>query len=875
MSKLKSVVNLVAIGLLLTGVNAHAICTPNVSNPLGFSGSLILSSSNANDCVENSGNIQNNNDYWVGITSSETGVSINNPGSISTNGLYSYGIYSNGANAAITNPGSISTSRQYSDGITSEGGYSTITNSHSITTSGSNSHGISSLRANSDENATNAIITNSGNITTNGLYSYGIYSSGANATITNSGSITTIANNSFGIRSTGNYAINALITNSGSITTSGDNSSGISSNSGAASVNNLGGITTSGSSSNAIYSTGNSTTNTNSGRLTTTGPSSNAILSEGSSTTNTNSGSINTVGTSNGIYSRGINSSNTNSGTITTTGSSSSGIVSAGSSTTNTNSGNITTSGDFSRGLWSDDASSTNTNLGSITTSGSAAWGIYSSQADSTLTNSGNITTSGNGSHAILASGAYSNITNSGTISAIDGIGIMMDGDNSAINNSGSIRVTSEFGVLISADNSTISNSGSIVARAPNARAIYVMGQNQTATSQTQTGFSISSGINETSNNVKVNLNRGSVIVGDIYVDSNVTGSKLNINLGAGVSYAYSVTGPWTITDLDNRPMVTGSAYAAGIGAQETASEMLYQRTSVVTKALDNRVYAYALNESNVQPYWLDVYYGDASRDAGANYSTRSQFSHDHYGFTVGLTLPVEVTPLELIVNAEHSNLNIDNGSQKIDSDSILAGILAPKLTEIAGTTLSAKAMLGYSNHDGDRKVMSNSQLYDGSYQIKSDYDSYYAVLGASALKPIPINDHLTASVLVGLDLNTQHTESYSEQDFASWNSRTLTQLQSRVQAGFDYTCNEKTHLFGRVGLERRDLIGGDTQDYILHNASVSFNANNSNDTYLTGQLGIRSQLEKRIQLIGIINGLHSSDTVSSIQGNIGLKADF
>ena len=81
--------------------------------------------------------------------------------------------------------------------------------------------------------------------------------------------------------------------------------------------------------------------------------------------------------------------------------------------------------------------------------------------------------------------------------------------------------------------------------------------------------------------------------------------------------------------------------------------------------------------------------------------------------------------------------------------------------------------------------------------------------------------------------------------------------------------------MFARVGAERRDLISGGTQDYSINGTNVSFNTNNSNDTYITAQLGIKAQLEKRIQLFAIVNGLHSSDTISSIQGNIGLRADF
>ena len=792
MSKIKFTLNSLALGLMIVSVNAYATCTPNVTNTSNSSIGLLASS--ANDCVENSGNIQINIDYMSGIHSELAAnySTITNAGSITTTGLYSYGIYSENLNAAITNlnSGSITTSGDNSYGIHSEAGYSTISNAGSITTSGDNSYGISSMRANNDLNATNATIINSGNITTSGNSSYGIWSTGVNATIKNSGNITTSGNSSYGI----------------------------SSHSGAATVTSSGTINTSGYSSNAIYSSGNSTTNTNSGTINTSGASGVAIYSTGNSTTNTNSGDINTTGEdAYGINTIGTNSNIANSGTISSTGS-------------------------YAIGIRSNGDNSIITNNGIIATSGYGGWGVMTGGLNSTITNNRIITTSGYGAAGLKIYGDNSIITNNGRITTFGNTadGILSVGNNIIINNSGSIRIADGNSAAI-----TIGNAGFYGA-----------------------------------NNNTVNLLKGSIIVGDIHADTGLTGAKLNINLGSGTSYAYSVTGPWTVTDLDNRPMVTGSAFAAGIGAQETAAQMLYQRTSSVTSALDRRLRSYSSEEVDNQPYWLDVYYSDVSRNSGGNYSTRNAFSNYNYGMTAGFKLPVEITPMELVVNVEQSNLNIDSGNQKIDSTSIMAGVVAPDLTDVFGAKFSAKALVGFANNDGDRKVMTNSLLYDGSRQIKSDYNSTYAVFGAALTKLYPITDHLTADTLVGLDLVTEHINAYAETDYFAWQGRTLNQFQSRVQAGLDYKLFEnKVDLFARVGVERRDLISGDTQNYSINDAgtitNVSFKSTNSNDTYATAQLGFKAQLEKRIQLFGVVNGLHSSDTVSSIQGNIGLRADF
>lgn len=576
-----------------------------------------------------------------------------------------------------------------------------------------------------------------------------------------------------------------------------------------------------------------------------------------------NSGTIeiNSWGT-NGIYLGNYNTVTVNnSGVIETDNVWSSGIRFGGNTDIVNNSGTIRTRGIGSPGIYSEGISlATINNTGTIETTSSQSSGIYSQGVSSTtITNSGSIITSDGYSHGIYSSGASSTITNSGTITTSGeyGYGILLTGAANTINNSGTITTSSShgWGIYSISSNATINNSGTV--RATNSGSIAIALAN----------------VNNT-----VNLYRGSVIVGDIYAAPTYgAGARLNINLGAGASYAYQVTGSsWTVSDLDNRPMVTGSAYAAGIGAQETASEMLYQRTSSITSALDRRLRSHASNETYNQPYWLDVYYADVSRNAGANYSTRTAFSNHNYGMTAGFKLPYEMTPLELVINAEQSHLNIDGSNQKVNSTGLMVGVLAPNISDVQGAALSAKALIGFANNDGDRKVMTNSLSYDGSRQIKSDYDSFYATVGTALTKLHPINDRLTLDAIVGLDLNINRIESYAETDYFTWNDRTLTQLQSRVQAGLDYKLwGDKGSVFARAGVERRDLIGGKTQDYAINGTSVSFNTNNKNDTYLTAQVGIKAQLEKRVQLFGVLNTLHSEDSVDSLSGNIGLRADF
>ena len=630
------------------------------------------------------------------------------------------------------------------------------------------------------------------------------------------------------------FSVGECAENSGEIVTTANYADGMNSVT-VNSINiNSGSITTSGIESYGINTTGSGVTNTNSGSITTSGMYSAGIRGySGSGVTNINSGSITTSGYSAiGIYLLfADNATITNSGSITTSGSSSPGIYLYGSNGTVTNSGSITVSGWDGYGFLLSSSNSTVTNSGSITLSGSNSYGFFLSSSNSTVTNSGSITLSGSESYGIESIGANSIITNNGsiTLSGSDSYGIESTGANSIITNSGVIRTSGAGG-----------------------SAIFIYATNNT-----------------------VNLNRGSVIVGDIFTYSFITGARLNINLGASVSYAYSVTGPWAITDLDNRPMVTGSAYAAGIGAQETAGEMLYLRTASLNNALNKRLRSYALDEAN-EPYWMDVYSSRVTRDSGANYSNQTAFTNNSYGLTMGYKLPDQAMPLELVANVEQSAFNIDSGHQKIDSRGLMVGALAPKVMDVLSAKLSAKALLGYAEHDGDRKVMTNSTLYDGSRQVTGKYSSTYAILGAALTRIYPVTNQLTADVLVGVDVNSQRIGSYSETDYFSWRSRLLTQVQPKLQVGADYKIwGSKGSVFARVGVENHYLISGKKQDYAINGTDVTYVSNNKGNTYITGQLGMKAEIEKGLLVYGTVSTLNTSDTVKGFAGNLGLRMDY
>jgi hypothetical protein len=558
------------------------------------------------------------------------------------------------------------------------------------------------------------------------------------------------------------------------------------------------------------------------------------------------------VTTSNG-NARGIYLNNTNGSTVNMTG-------------------NVTTSGDgnslLNLGAYaiylSNSLSNRNNSvnmLGDVSTTGLNAHGIYlnngglftGSNNTNTVNMLGNVTTNGNNAHGIylnngglLSSGSNNtntvNMTGNVTTSGNDAQGIYLSNTSDVSNSANTINLT-----------------GRISATGLNSNAIFAVNDNATSSNTVQ-------------------LNRGSTVIGAISgagTSDYSANNFLKLNLGAGASYSFATTG-FTVQDLNGRPMVTGSAHAAGVGNITTASQSLYERTSQITQSLDDRLRTHDLKQQPSQDFWVNTYYSDSNRGGQGLSGSNLSFNQYRSGITAGFNVKNSYTPTELIVNYEYGKLNIDEGNQGISSNSVMAGALFPDIKKLFTGTLSAKAMVGYSDFSGDRKVLTNDVALNGSRNVTANYQSSHLTIGSAWTKTLHQTDKMILDTLFGIDLNTQHINSYSESDLFKWNGRTMNQLQERVTLGMEMKPLVKPlTLFGRVGVERRDLISGENQNYAINNTAVSYNDSNQRNTYATLNAGAYYPLTPTVKAYAQVRYYDSVKDIDSLSGSIGISGQF
>ena len=623
--------------------------------------------------------------------------------------------------------------------------------------------------------------------------------------------------------------------------------------------------------SNTVNMTGNITTGTN-------GYGIFLLNDSGSNNSNTvnMTGNITTRGYGNGIYLDNYYGSTNSNNTVNMTGNITTGnghgiflLNDSGSNNSNTvnMTGNITTSGASAYGISLNNGyGTTNTNtvnlIGNVITSGANANGIYlSNSASSTLNGSdtnnalnmsGDITTTGSSAHGIhLNNSSFG--TNNNTMT-------------NTVNITGNISTngSSSHGIYLTntgyGTNNVMANTvniyGRISATGSSSYAIYGSNADSTYTNIVQ-------------------LNKGSSIIGAIGVVLDVGTNKLNLNLGAGSSYSFATTG-FTVTDLNGRPMVAGSAHAAGVGNITTASQSLYERTSQITQSLDDRLRTHDLKQQPSQDFWVNTYYSDSNRGGQGLSGSNLSFNQYRSGITAGFNVKNGYTPTELIVNYEHGKLKIDEGNQGITSNSVMAGTLFPDFKKLFTGTISAKAMVGYSDFSGDRKVLTNDVALNGSRNVTANYQSSHLTIGSAWTKTLYQTDKIILDTLVGIDLNTQHINSYSESDLFKWNGRTINQLQERVTLGMEIKPLVKPlTLYGRVGIERRDLISGENQNYTINNTAVSYNDSNQRNTYATLNAGAYYPLTPTVKAYAQVRYYDSVKDIDSLSGSIGISGQF
>ena len=432
-------------------------------------------------------------------------------------------------------------------------------------------------------------------------------------------------------------------------------------------------------------------------------------------------------------------------------------------------------------------------------------------------------------------------------------------------------------GMWIGYDNSSNDNSLVITGRGSALNApseIITVGGSGNSITLSDYGSLRATAIDYTGSNGSLNLNRGAIIIAPSITSLSPT-NTFNINLGAGASYSFATTG-FTVQDLNGRPMVTGSAHAAGVGNVTTASQGLYERTSQITQSLDDRVRTYDAKQNTSQDFWVNTYYSDSNRGGQGLSGSNLSFNQYRSGITAGFNVKNSYTPTELIVNYDHGKLNIDEGNQGISSNSVMAGALFPDIKKLFTGTLSAKALVGYSDFSGDRKVLTNDVALNGSRNVTANYQSSHLTIGSAWTKTLHQTDKMILDTLVGIDLNTQHINSYSESDLFKWNGRTINQLQERVTLGMEIKpmVNPLT-LYGRVGIERRDLLSGENQNYAINNTAVNYNDTNQGNTYKTVNAGAYYPITPTVKAYAQVRYYDSTKNIDALSGSIGISGQF
>jgi len=358
-------------------------------------------------------------------------------------------------------------------------------------------------------------------------------------------------------------------------------------------------------------------------------------------------------------------------------------------------------------------------------------------------------------------------------------------------------------------------------------------------------------------------------IDGDVDLSEVISGSLGQYGLATSANYTLSGTTPWVVRGNVAQPVLVSNTYVKTMGVANIDDEgnRLYLRTTKINQNLTERTRAYAHND--VEPYWMNVYTTKSERD--------EEFKEIHQnarGVTIGGQLSQFNKPIDLVFNLENSDASYGLSTQHIESNSVMAGALIPKIANLFDGDLSAKVLVGMSDNDTKRTVLNN--LVDGGAEnVTGDYDSTYLVVGAEWLKTVLTKGNTNNDMVLGLDFSQEYLDSYSESKYYHLDSRDISQITARAQYGMTY--HEKDSPFTantRFGVAHRQMVSGEKQDYQIDGISTSFKGDEDN-TYFNVGMGVDYQLTNGIKAYVAGNFMDSSDEIHSVSGSFGVMGSF
>ena len=159
---------------------------------------------------------------------------------------------------------------------------------------------------------------------------------------------------------------------------------------------------------------------------------------------------------------------------------------------------------------------------------------------------------------------------------------------------------------------------------------------------------------------------------------------------------------------------------------------------------------------------------------------------------------------------------------------------------------------------------------------IGSDYQAKHYVVGVGWLKELYQGEMLQTYVNIGADINHQQMESYREEAYYKFDSRDITQLQTRMTLAVDaQPFNNQLNINVNLGIENRNMIAGTQQGLYLNNTKTGYSHVNQTNTYLTSSLNISYPLTNTISAYAGYQYFDSGDDIKMSSGQIGVSGSF
>ena len=341
------------------------------------------------------------------------------------------------------------------------------------------------------------------------------------------------------------------------------------------------------------------------------------------------------------------------------------------------------------------------------------------------------------------------------------------------------------------------------------------------------------------------------------------------MDVGASKSYYISTggTGTFTVTDLDNRPVVAGSAYAINIGSMEMASENLFQKTSNITNSISRNV-----NQNN--DVWVEPYYSETTRDTKGSSSEIRKFKNIKEGLNAGWSLKNSDKQSQIVLNFDQTENDIDDQEHKITSKGMMIGLVSPNYSNIGNLDISTKAIVGFGKSETERKLL-DSTSSTGERVLEGDYYSLFGNLGASVSNKNNFGKFSSLNLVLGADINSEMRESFNETLYNEYDELILVQLQPRLEADLKLGFSERSNVFLKTGIEAREIISGKTQDYSMGGTKVSYTTATPSDVYASVSVGANLNIYNDIDFFAVASARSSEEKTESYQASFGIKGKF